>query len=95
MFSRRKCYCMNNNYSNNSCEMQNDIMETKCNNVVSYEENPNSKLSLSDLHYKRRIVKSLVGNTKTDIVKKDSDRVVNVKATLQLKQINTKRKNPL
>ena len=40
-------------------------------------------------------MKSLVGNTKTDIVKKDSDRVVNVKATLQLKQINTKRKNPL
>ena len=43
MFSRRKCYCMNNNYSNNSsCEMQNEIMETKCNNVVSYEENSNS-----------------------------------------------------
>ena len=42
MFSRRQCYCMNNNYSNNSCEMQNDIMENKCNNVVSYEENPNS-----------------------------------------------------
>ena len=42
MFSRRKCYCMNNNYSNNTCEMQNDIMETKCNNVVSYEENSNS-----------------------------------------------------
>ena len=42
MFSRRKCYCMNNNYSNNSCEMQNEIMETKCNNIVSYEENSNS-----------------------------------------------------
>ena len=42
MFSRRKCYCMNNNYSNNLCEMQNDIIETKCNNVVSYEDNSNS-----------------------------------------------------
>ena len=42
MFSRRQCYCMNNNYSKNSCEMQNDIMETKCNNVVSYEDNSNS-----------------------------------------------------
>lgn len=34
---RRKCYCMNNSYKNNSCEMQNDIIEDKCNNVVSYE----------------------------------------------------------
>ena len=33
MFGRRKCYCMNNNYQNNSCEEQNDIMEDKCSNV--------------------------------------------------------------
>ncbi len=34
----RKCYCMNNNY-NNYCdnEQQDDIMETQCNNVSSYE----------------------------------------------------------
>ena len=38
MFSR-KCYCMNNNYSQNSCELKNDIMENKCENVISYEEN--------------------------------------------------------
>ena len=29
MFGKRKCYCMNNNYQNNSCEEQNDIMEDK------------------------------------------------------------------
>lgn len=41
MFSR-KCYCMNNNYSQNSCELKHDIMENKCENVISYEENINS-----------------------------------------------------
>ena len=35
---RRKCYCMNNSYKNDSCELQNDIIETQCNNVTSYEE---------------------------------------------------------
>ena len=34
---RRNCYCMNSSYNDNSCELQSDIMETKCNNVVSYE----------------------------------------------------------
>ena len=34
MFGRRKCYCMNNNYQNDSCEEQNDIMEDKCSNVA-------------------------------------------------------------
>ncbi len=40
MFTRRykKCYCMNNSYTNDSCEMQNDIMEKQCDNVVSYED---------------------------------------------------------
>lgn len=38
MFRRyRKCYCMNNNYTNDSCELQNEILEDKCNNVASYE----------------------------------------------------------
>ena len=32
----RKCYCMNNSYQANSCELQDDILETKCNNVCSY-----------------------------------------------------------
>ena len=32
----RRCYCMNNNYKNNSCE--NNMLETKCDNVVSYED---------------------------------------------------------
>lgn len=36
--NRRKCYCMNNSYKNDSCEMQNDIMENQCDNVASYEE---------------------------------------------------------
>ena len=36
---RRRCYCMNNTYSNNdSCDMQDDIIEKKCKNVVSYED---------------------------------------------------------
>lgn len=30
---RRKCYCMNNNYADNSCELQNEIMEDKCSNI--------------------------------------------------------------
>ena len=38
MFRRyQKCCCMNNNYSNNSCDMENDVLENKCNNVTSYE----------------------------------------------------------
>lgn len=36
MFGRYKqCYCMNNNFRNNSCEMQSDIMETQCSNVYN------------------------------------------------------------
>ena len=38
----RKCYCMNNDYQNNDCEMQNDIIENQCNEVVSYEDMSNS-----------------------------------------------------
>ena len=37
MFRRcQKCYCMNNNYKND--DMQSDILETKCNQVASYED---------------------------------------------------------
>ena len=40
MFRRfKKCYCMNNNYNNDSCNMPKDILEDKCNNVSSYEDN--------------------------------------------------------
>ena len=42
MFNRRRCYCMNNNYKNNSCELQKDMIEEKCSNVSSYEDNVNS-----------------------------------------------------
>ena len=36
MFGRyRKCYCMNNNYENNSCELDNEIIENSCSNVNS------------------------------------------------------------
>ena len=34
---RRKCFCMNNSYQNNSCELENDMIEKQCNDVVSYE----------------------------------------------------------
>ena len=37
MFRNRNCYCMNNSYQNNSCELQDDILEDKCSNVTSYE----------------------------------------------------------
>ena len=38
MFRRyQKCYCMNNDYKNNNCNMQEDIIENKCNNISSYE----------------------------------------------------------
>ena len=37
MFRNRKCYCMNNSYQKNSCELQDDILENKCNDVASYE----------------------------------------------------------
>ena len=37
MFRNRKCYCMNNNYQNNSCHMQENIMEDKCSQVTSYD----------------------------------------------------------
>ncbi len=36
--SYRKCHCMNNNYSNDSCEEQNEIMENQCDDVVSYND---------------------------------------------------------
>ena len=38
----RKCYCMDNSYKNDSCELQDEIMENQCNNVNSYEEMSNS-----------------------------------------------------
>ena len=34
----RKCYCMNNSYQNNSCELQQDMIENQCDHVSSYEE---------------------------------------------------------
>lgn len=34
----RRCYCMNNSYKNNTSDMQNDMMENQCSNVVSYED---------------------------------------------------------
>ena len=34
----KKCYCMNNSYKNDSCEMQADVIEKQCDNVVSYED---------------------------------------------------------
>ena len=33
----RRCQCMNNNY-NNSCDDNNEMMETNCQDVVSYEQ---------------------------------------------------------
>ena len=38
MFRNRKCYCMNNSYQNDSCQMQDDMMEKQCDNVASYED---------------------------------------------------------
>lgn len=37
----RKCSCMNNSYrdnDNNSCDMENDMLETSCQNVASYSQ---------------------------------------------------------
>lgn len=43
MFRRnKKCYCMNNSFQNTSCELQNDIIEDKCDNILSYEDNVNN-----------------------------------------------------
>ncbi len=39
MFRRfKKCYCMNNNM-NDTCKNQKEILEDKCDNVISYEDN--------------------------------------------------------
>lgn len=36
MFGRyKKCYCMNNNYTNDNCDNQNDYIETQCQNNCS------------------------------------------------------------
>ncbi len=36
MFGRyKKCYCMNNNCENNSCDTQNEIIEENCSNMDS------------------------------------------------------------
>ena len=42
MFNRRRCYCMNNSYSNQSCNTQNDLIETKCDSVSSYVDDIDS-----------------------------------------------------
>ncbi len=34
----RKCHCMNNSYNDNSCENDNNMMETSCQDVMSYEQ---------------------------------------------------------
>ena len=41
MFNRRykKCYCMNNEYKNNNCQLQKEILEDKCHNMCSCEDN--------------------------------------------------------
>ncbi len=36
--NNRRCYCMNNSYRDNNCEAVNDIMETKCDHIASYED---------------------------------------------------------
>lgn len=39
MFRRyKKCYCMNNNYNSDSCSMQKEILEDKCDHVNSYAD---------------------------------------------------------
>lgn len=40
MFRRyKRCHCMNNDYSNNDCENQNDYIETQCQNNCPYNMN--------------------------------------------------------
>ena len=39
---RRRCCCMNNSYQNNGCNMQSDVLENQCDDVVSYEESINN-----------------------------------------------------
>ena len=64
---RRKCYCMNNTYKNESCELQNDMMEKQCNDVVSYEEynmfpeNPMLAQSYVPIQYMDKTFKPCVG----------------------------------
>ncbi len=43
MFRRneRKCYCMNNSYQNNSCELQHDMIEHQCDHVNTHTEYEN------------------------------------------------------
>lgn len=33
-----RCYCMNNSYHNDSCELEQGMMEKQCEHVNSYEE---------------------------------------------------------
>ncbi len=37
----RKCYCMNNNY-NNCNNLQDDVIENQCKDVISYEDDMDS-----------------------------------------------------
>lgn len=38
MFRRyKKCSCMNNNFNNSTCDMDNNLIEDKCANVSSFE----------------------------------------------------------
>lgn len=39
--NNRKCCCMNNEYNNSNCEAQKQIIEEKCNDVISYENYTN------------------------------------------------------
>ena len=51
--NNRRCYCMNNSYNDNNCEIQNDIMENKCDNVISYEQYQDSCSCGFDEEYDR------------------------------------------
>lgn len=37
----KKCYCLNNSYENDSCELQKNVLENQCNNVSSFEDMSN------------------------------------------------------
>lgn len=37
MFKNRNYCCMNNSYQNHSCDLQEEVLEDKCENINSYE----------------------------------------------------------
>ena len=73
MFGRqRKCYCMNNNYQENSCELENEIIE---NSEASRKEAQESIKKQQELNKKLRDNQLVVQQEQSRVESKKTSRL--------------------